>query len=583
MARMIPPVIDPDCQSPGEKEIFRRLRDDPGTEEWIVLHSLDVVNHARQVSGEIDFVIIIPSMGVLCLEVKAHQRVERREGLWYFGSVSRGDPRSPFRQASMAMHSLRDRIAGRNRQFSGVVFWTAVVFPYTPFSDKSEEWHPWQVIDGPAFRSRDLGTLLQGVLGRAHEFLRDRPTTSWFRPESGEPTPAQCRALVAALRGDFEVYESPALRARRQDEEVKHYTAEQFEALEVMDANPRVLFTGPAGTGKTLLAVEAVRRGRATGRRVLLACFNRRLGRWLGEQVVPLGPEVVAGTLHRHMLTVARVGAGAGSRSRHFWEEELPSMAMEQLLENPDENLFDEIVIDEAQDLFREGYLDFLDLSLKGGLAAGRWRMFADFERQAIFASENPPHRGLLEVRGAWLAEYSLRTNCRNTPRIADLAYLLGGMEPGYTRIRRPDDGIDPELHYYSDAADQGRLLIEALKNLYEDGYRGQDIVVLSKRSEGACAADVAQSPWRDRLRPLEKATSGHIAYSSIHAFKGMEAPAVVVTDVEHVTDPVSASLFYVASTRPLHRLVILMSETAKKEVVKALRRPRNAQYTTGG
>lgn len=64
MARMIPPSFDPAVTpSPGEREVFQRLRDDPGTEGWTVLHSLGIALHPRQIQGEADFVIIVPGKG----------------------------------------------------------------------------------------------------------------------------------------------------------------------------------------------------------------------------------------------------------------------------------------------------------------------------------------------------------------------------------------------------------------------------------------------------------------------------------------------------------------------------------------
>src|SRR6185437_13784882 len=135
VARMIPPVCPPECKSTGEREIFSRLRDDPGTSDWLVLHSLDVAQHLRQVAGEIDFVIIVPGKGVLCLEVKACRELHRNEGLWHYGPVAStsGDPRGPFRQASEGMHSIRARIAAKAPGLAGVVFWSAVAFPYVTF------------------------------------------------------------------------------------------------------------------------------------------------------------------------------------------------------------------------------------------------------------------------------------------------------------------------------------------------------------------------------------------------------------------------------------------------------------------
>ncbi|MBK8025129.1 MAG: DUF2075 domain-containing protein [Chloroflexi bacterium] len=57
---------------------------------------------------------------------------------------------------------------------------------------------------------------------------------------------------------------------------------------------------GGAGTGKTMLAVELVRRLSAQGRRVLLTCYNRELGLWLERNARDIGAShVTAGHLHR--------------------------------------------------------------------------------------------------------------------------------------------------------------------------------------------------------------------------------------------------------------------------------------------
>ena len=57
MSIMVPPVVHAGTRSQGEREIFRRLHDDPATKDWIVLHSLDTANHVKNISGEADFVI----------------------------------------------------------------------------------------------------------------------------------------------------------------------------------------------------------------------------------------------------------------------------------------------------------------------------------------------------------------------------------------------------------------------------------------------------------------------------------------------------------------------------------------------
>jgi len=468
MARMIPPHIRQDCKSLGERDIFLRLRNDPETRDWITLHSFDIARHRKRISGEIDFLVIIPKKGVLVLEVKACTRLERRRGLWYYGSDSSPDSRGPFKQASEATHSLRNRLIDRIPKLSHILFWSAVIFPYVDFSVNSDEWHPWQVIDRRGFRSKPLSHLLSTVLEYARAHVAGSPSASWFHPEAHEPTLQQCELIVKGLRSDFEFYESPKSRAKRASEELSRYTEEQYAALDMMEGNPRVAFLGPAGTGKTLLAIEAARRGKAAGRRVLMLCFNRVLGKWLEDQTLDLHPNVVCRTLHSYMLSVSGHKMGEENETAVFWKDELPLSASEALLDDRSEkHFFDEIVLDEAQDIItHDNYFEFLDLSLKGGLSSGRWRFFGDFEQQAIYGMTHVNIRELLNRRVGHVPICSLRVNCRNTPRIAGFTRLLGGLDPDYSRILRPDDGIEPELRYYENPTRQQTLLVESLESI---------------------------------------------------------------------------------------------------------------------
>src|SRR5581483_1339298 len=111
MPRMLPADIYDGCPSPGEREIFARLKNSPDIDDWVVLHSLDLAQHVRQVYGEADFVIIVPELGILCVEVKACTHLRRDDNGWWYGNDPKPDSRGPFRQAAEAMHSIRQRIA----------------------------------------------------------------------------------------------------------------------------------------------------------------------------------------------------------------------------------------------------------------------------------------------------------------------------------------------------------------------------------------------------------------------------------------------------------------------------------------
>lgn len=609
--RLIPPTISSTTQSDGERFVFDALAASsragrgrtggPDTSSWTVLHSFDIADHRRRLAGEIDFIAIIPGKGVLVVEVKGSHSLRRRDGGWYYGSSPEPDVRGPFRQASDAMHSLRQRLAKSHPEFAGIPFWTAVCFPFIDFTETSPEWNAWQVIDRRALRAQPIPRLLERVLDQARTQLTRRQA-AWFHPERSEPTEAQCEALVRILRPDFEFFESPKSRALRLEEEIRHYTEEQYEALDAIDANPRIVFDGPAGTGKTLLAMEAARRAVSRGRRVLLLCFNRPLGKRLQKETAELGRGVTARTLHEHLRELADVEPTRAQRCRQdFWQEELPAAALEALL-NDKHRQYDEVILDEAQDMLRWSYLDVLDLSLRDGLAGGHWRLFGDFQWQRIYDVgaltvdeflDPPPKARAGGATPISAMRYALRVNCRNTPRIAKFALACGRVVPGYRRVRRPDDNNEPEILWYSDGDDQLTQLRAILNGLREEGFGGPDIAVISPHGNEECAAaQLAQQPWRDRLAPLVREpgeedeeegdwvpacipsdldavdlSSGKIKYSSIYRFKGLEAPVVVITDIDALTTAAQRSLLYVGCTRALHRLIILANQRLRGQL----------------
>ena len=83
MAIMIPSVISPEVKSNAERKIFEWFQNAPGTDKWIVLHSLGIATHNKVIYGETDFLVLAPKLGIFAIEVKGG-RVRRENGIWYF-------------------------------------------------------------------------------------------------------------------------------------------------------------------------------------------------------------------------------------------------------------------------------------------------------------------------------------------------------------------------------------------------------------------------------------------------------------------------------------------------------------------
>lgn len=69
MVCLIPDVLAPEIKSSAEKQLFVEFRNYRTNKKYVVLHSLGIADHDKNIFAEIDFVILC-NEGVLCLEVK---------------------------------------------------------------------------------------------------------------------------------------------------------------------------------------------------------------------------------------------------------------------------------------------------------------------------------------------------------------------------------------------------------------------------------------------------------------------------------------------------------------------------------
>lgn len=549
---MIPPIC-PQGAAPGEQVLFRALAEALDTDGWVVLHSLWLAEHVRQVEGEADFVVIVPDTGILVIEVKSHQRLDvLSDGRWKLGNDA-PTTRNPFQQAREALYSLQRYLEKQNVDLRSIPMiscaWFSRLRARTMLRE-SPEWRDWQVLDSEDMKG-DVRAVILRTLAAGTRHLDAK--IKYFSYGGVGPDTQAVERIVKVLRPRMEVHVVPGDLRRAREAQLVTFIGEQYRALDAMAENHQVLFTGPAGSGKTLLALEAAQRETAHGTKGRLLCFNHFLARRL-VSVMGRTRGLTVGTFHQELLRLAGVRPDVDASS-DFWERELPERAMEALLDGSKKLVSGFLIIDEIQDIAREPYLDVLDLMVDGGLEKGRLLLFGDFERQAIFDSRDS--RDLLRERCRRLTFSRLTANCRNLPRIGYVVNTLSKLEPGYEHFRRQDDGIDPTFMPYEAGQDQSAQLVEAVRTLRDEGFELNEIAVLSPiRSEST--AETTTDPWlRQVLSPADGRTprKGQLQHCTIHAFKGLEAPAVVVTDLDRSIVPNFESVLYVGLTRATDRL----------------------------
>lgn len=547
------PAYCPDTAPPGEQALYAALAAEADTDGWVVLHSLAIADHVRQVEGEADFVVIVPNNGVLVIEVKSHRRIDiLDDGRWKLGNDA-PTRRGPFQQAKEAMYSIRGYLEQRHVDLQSIPMVYAVWFTHVrarTMLPQTPEWHEWQVLDSEDLRLGASASIRRTVAaGNAH--LNDR--IQHFSSGGVGPDASTAERLASLLRPRFEMHVVAGDLRRAREFQLVTFIEEQYRALDAMADNQAVLFTGPAGSGKTLLAVEGARREAAQGRIGRLLCFNRLLGRRLTADLKD-NTGLTVGTFHQELLHLAAVQPPPAAGT-DFWERELPDRAIGALLDAGDGVVGDFLIVDEIQDIASEPFLDVLDLLVDGGLESGRLLLFGDFVRQAIF--ETNDGRDLLRRRCPHLVFNRLTANCRNLPRIGYVVNSFSKLESGYDHFRRQDDGIDPTFLPYEAGSDQSAQVVESVRRLRDEGYDLNEMVVLSPLRSGS-TAETTTDPWlRQVLHPADGTSPrpGRLRHSTIQAFKGLEAPAAVVTDLDRNRVPNFESLLYVGLTRATDRL----------------------------
>ena len=560
------PAFCPIDAAPGEQAVYEALASSPGTEGWIVLHSLAIANHVRQIEGEADFVVIVPSHGILILEIKSHLSIDRSaDGLWRLGN-DKPTTRGPFQQAAEAMHSLRALLIKKNVGLHAIPVVSAAWFTHVrarQMLPETDEWQSWQVLDSEDLRT-DAAAGIRRTLtaGRAH---LDSKLHSFPAGATG-PDGVTASRIAGTLRPRFEMAAVRGDLRRHRETQLLTFIEEQYLALDSMADNQAVLFTGPAGSGKTLLAMEAARREAAMGHSGRLICFNRFLGQRLASDLEDTGAVTVS-TMHQMLLTLANVRPPADATST-FWEQDLPDLALEPLLAGRTEPC-DFLIVDEIQDITQERYLDVLDLIVDGGFASGRILLFGDFEGQTIFSAVGG--REKLRHRFRNLASHRLTENCRNLPRIGYQVNLMSRLQPGYRRFRRLDDGVDPTFVTYEAENDQSPQIVRAVRQYQDEGFELHEIIILSAlRSKSS--AETTTDPWlRQVLRAADGSAprKGELRYCTIHAFKGLDAPAVVLTDIDRRHVPDITSMLYIGLTRATDRLTAVIESRTSRAAMR--------------
>jgi hypothetical protein len=305
------------------------------------------------------------------------------------------------------------------------------------------------------------------------------------------------------LRPDFEAVVPLHVSAHDVETRIARLTEDQLRLIDVVEANPRVICSGGAGTGKTMLALELAKRWGASGMKTALACHSPWLKRFLERNAVPGLIVSLAESIH---VAAKRVGL----------------------------KQFDALIVDEGQDILNLEALDQLDNYLCGGISEGRWCFFHDANNQSgLCGSYVPDAYDYLE--SFCPVRIPLKTNCRNSLPI--LQRIQGDLDADVGNSGVGDGPAVREVHV-ADADGAVQALEKELRSLVDgEGFNPGDIVVLSPFTFAHSWTSSLPAELCDSIAVLDDASPRNvnrhtIGFAQIGDFKGLESEVIVLVDM---------------------------------------------------
>ncbi|GGM88382.1 hypothetical protein GCM10009721_11770 [Terrabacter tumescens] len=491
--------IEATARSGAERRVARLLRDVEGDPDAVAFYSVGLRSHGYKQQAEADFVILWRGK-VIVVEVKGGG-VRKHDGIWY--TIDRRSDwhklqSSPMEQARSAAFALRDIL----RQQGVGWYWheAVVVTPDIDAPPGAVDWKPSHWLARDAMTAGALPACLDAVVSDA-------------RPAPASEKIAGLRDLRTRLFGEFT--RMPVIDAQRGAviEEQNRATAGQARVLAALARNERVLVVGGAGTGKSLVLVEAAKQEAERGRSVLVTFRSPSLSQYFTPH------------LDNHAVDVVPFDDLDASQA------------------------YDVVLVDEAQDMMSADAMDRLDTVIARGRAAGRWRMFLDPNNQAHVDGRFDSDVAELVAQEAITVDLSL--NVRNTRAIVHVVQEYLGADVGDPGVV---SGERVQWHTTESAVDLNDGL-KVAADLVAEGARGADVWVIDPRS----------------VAP--RTTVNDVVVISPRFAKGLEAEHVVVCGLPDELDSSGLAAFYVAVTRARVSLHIVLSRDDRRRLQRVVRR----------
>ena len=524
----------------AEKKVFERLKE--LSDRYDIFYSKRFVTDGlgKKAEFEVDFIVAIPEKALVCIEVKGG-KIHYNGALDVWSQNGSQMSKRPDGQAAAASHALAKTF---KQSIGQMALGWALCFPDCQVQHGSQ--FPSSVASAQVI---DEQTLLYVDQALADLFAFTQQQQSH---RQGARRREYDRFKKSLLR-DLGFVSLIGTRIKRAQQQFVMLEASQIELFESVASNQHILVSGPAGSGKTVLAKTAAQDWVNDGKRVLFMCFNRTLANKLRYEFERNEELIEVTTFHSLARSVISAfdldwwkvhGKTSGD---DFWELDVPAK-LEECLPYYQER-YDVLIVDEGQD-FKEFWYELIFKLIPRD---GRRLIFLD-EMQNIFGH----YTSMPDVEA--FSRFSLRKNCRNSKSIVRyLSELVGQEIPAFDNS--PEGAEVIEMSFLSQSG-QFTFLDREIKELIK--HQGIDatqiLILLNSTKADSCLADKAKIGGQtlESLDNKGRFNRGTVHYTSIKTFKGLESDVIFVLDAKGIDEAMRLKSIYTQVSRARHKLYLL-------------------------
>jgi len=244
------------------------------------------------------------------------------------------------------------------------------------------------------------------------------------------------------------------------------------------------------------------------------------------------------------------LGEGAAKVPDDYFTTQLPSALSEAAtLLGP---RYDAIVVDEGQDFQDVWWLSLLELleDPEHGVLYVFFDEYQDlYKRERAWPIADPP--------------YQLTTNCRNTRTIhREVVASCDGSIP--ITCEGPEGRTVERIEVASEVSELTEVRKVLHRLIHDEEVDPRDVVVLTPRRQARSAFTDGLSLGNLRLTWSPDPAHNQVQVSTIHSFKGLERPVVILAELAHAHPAQARVLLYVARSRATSHLVELVAPPGK-------------------